>query len=250
MKIGNIISRLEEIAPPDLAEEFDEGKIGLIVGGAHDVRKIATALDPTPYAIGRAVEEGAQMLVTHHTLIWDPVNRINEDLADQLRLLLDSRISLYSMHTNYDNAPGGVNDVLARLMGLEDPECFYGGRAGHVPESTLEAFSAHVSSVLGCAAEYVGDNDMVVKKVAMVAGSGFRLALEACRLNNIDVLLSSELKHDVIRSRGKVALVSAPHYYTEAPAMKVLAERLSEMVPAVFIDDPPKIRMVNAFERL
>jgi dinuclear metal center YbgI/SA1388 family protein len=249
MKIGSLISRLEEIAPPDLAEEFDDGRIGLIVKGAPDITKIATALDPTPYVIERAIEEGAQMLVTHHTLIWDPVNSINEDLAHQLRLLLGGRISLYSMHTNYDNAQGGVNDVLARLIGLEGTECFYGGRAGKVPESTLEAFAAHVSMVLGCAAEYVGGNDTVVKRVALVAGSGFRLALEGARVNNIDVILSSELKHDVIRGRGKVSLVSAPHYYTEAPAMKVLAERLCEVVPAVFIDDPPKIRMVNAIER-
>jgi dinuclear metal center YbgI/SA1388 family protein len=249
MKIGSLISRLEEIAPPDLAEEFDEGRIGLIVEGKPDVKKIATALDPTPYAIGRAIEEGAQMLVTHHTLIWDPVNRIGEDLAEQLRLLLDGRVSLYSMHTNYDNAPGGVNDVLARLLGLEDPGCFYGGRAGRVPESTLGAFAAHVSSVLGCAVEYAGEDEQVVRSAAAVAGSGFRLALEAARANGIDVLVSSELRHDVIRGRGKVALVSAPHYYTEAPAMKELAERLSEVIPAVFIDDPPEIGMVNAFER-
>ena len=85
MKINDLIFRLEEIAPPELAEEFDHGRIGLIVEGLPEVTKIATALDPTPYAIKLAIESGAQMLITHHTLIWDPVNRINEDLALQLR---------------------------------------------------------------------------------------------------------------------------------------------------------------------
>lgn len=250
MKIGHLISRLEEIAPPDMAEELDRGRTGLIVRGSPEVNKIATALDPTPYAIKRAIEERAQMLVTHHTLIWDPVNRIGEDLAVQLRLSLDNHLSLYSMHTNYDNAPGGVNDVLARLVGLSNPAVFYGGRAGNVREMSLREFAWQAAEKLGCSVEYVGDDDRVIRRVAVVGGSGFKQGLEPARHDDVDVLLSSELKHDIIRNRGNVALVSAPHYYTEAPAMIALAERLNDFVPAVFIDDPPHIRMVNAVERV
>jgi len=117
MKLDDLVRRLEELAPPALAEEFDAGRIGLIVKGAEDVDKVATALDPTPYVIRRAAEEGARALVTHHTLIWDPVNAINEDLAVRLKLLLDSGMSLYSMHTNYDNAPGGVERRARRAHG-------------------------------------------------------------------------------------------------------------------------------------
>ncbi len=250
MKIGHLIPRLEEIAPPGLAEEYDRGRIGLIVRGSPDVNKIATALDPTPYAIGRAIEEGAGMLVTHHTLIWDPVNIISEDLALQLRLLLDNGLSLYSMHTNYDNAPGGVNDVLAGLLGLTDIGAFNGGRAGNVPEVCLREFARLASEKLRCPVEYVGDDDRPVRRVAVVAGSGFKAGLEAARREGVDVLLSSELKNDVIRARGDVALVSAPHYYTEAPAMAALAARLNGPVQAVFIDDPPRIKVVGAIERV
>jgi dinuclear metal center YbgI/SA1388 family protein len=245
MKLSDLVSRLEEIAPPALAEEFDAGRIGLIVKGAEDVDKVATALDPTPYVIRSAVEEGAQALVTHHTLIWDPVNSISEDLAVRLKLLLDSGMSLYSMHTNYDNAPGGVNDVLAGLMGLTDTAVFYGGRAGNVPEMSLSNFAALASDRLGSDVEYVGDDDQVIRRAVVVAGSGFRLALDEARKAGIDVLLSSELKHDVILGRGNMALVSAPHYFTEAPAMKALADRLRQMVPAVYIDDPPRIKTIQ-----
>jgi len=249
MKIDQLISRLEEIAPPDLAEDLDRGRIGLIVRGSPEINKVATALDPTPYAIGRAIEEGAGMLVTHHTLIWDPVNRIGEDLALQLRLLLDNQLSLYSMHTNYDNAPGGVNDVLAGLIGLSGVSAFYGGRAGKVREMSLREFALQASEKLGCRVEYAGDDDLAVKRVAVAAGSGFRMGLQPARLDGMDALLSSELKHDVVRNRGNVALVSAPHYYTEAPAMAALAGRLNDLVPAAFIDDPPRIKVVDAFER-
>ncbi len=245
MKLCDLVSRLEEIAPPALAEEFDAGRIGLIVKGAEDVDKVATALDPTPYVIRRAVEEGAQALVTHHTLIWEPVNVIGEDLAARLKLLLDNNMSLYSMHTNFDNAPGGVNDVLAELMGISDTVVFYGGRAGNVPEMSPRRFAALAAKKLGCDIEYVGDEDRSVRRAVVVAGSGFRLALDEARKAGADVLLSSELKHDVILGRGNVALVSAPHYFTEAPAMKALADRLSNVVQAVFIDDPPLIKTIQ-----
>ncbi|AFC99401.1 dinuclear metal center protein, YbgI/SA1388 family [Methanocella conradii HZ254] len=245
MKVESLISRLEEIAPPGLAEEYDAGRIGLILKGSREVGRVAVALDPTPYAIRRAAEDGAGMLVTHHTLIWDPVSRISEELAHKLRLLLDNGLSLYTMHTNYDNAPGGVNDVLAGLIGLRSPEAFYGGRVGTVEEMSLRELACMASARLGCSVEYVGEESRMVRHVATVAGSGFRLALEHAKENRIDVVLSSELKHDVIRGRGEVALVSAPHYYTEAPAMRSLAERLNAIVPTVFIDDPPRIKTIK-----
>ncbi len=153
------------------------------------------------------------------------------------------------MHTNYDNAPGGVNDVLAGLIGLSDPVAFYGGRAGSVPETSLREFARLASDKLRCPVEYAGDDDRAVRRVALVAGSGFRPGLEPARNDNVDVLLSSELKHDVIRDRGDVALVSAPHYFTEAPAMAALAMRLNDFVPAVFVDDPPRTKVVYAYGR-
>lgn len=249
MKLDQLVSKLEEIAPPDMAEEFDHGRIGLIVRGVEDVQKVATALDPTPHAIGKAAEMGAQILVTHHTLIWDPVNKVDEGLAQQLKLLLDSGISLYSMHTNYDNAGGGVNDVLASLIGLQGAEAMHGGRLGTVRGRTLEEFAMDVSRKLGCPAEYVGDGRKTVRRVVTMAGSGFREVLEGAKYFKADVILSSELKNDVIRHRGDVALVSDPHYYTEAPAMNTLAKRLSEFVSATYIEDPPGIKVVNASER-
>jgi dinuclear metal center YbgI/SA1388 family protein len=249
MKVESLISRLEEIAPPGLAEEYDTGRIGLALKGSPDIEKVAVALDPTLYAIKKAAEEGAGMLITHHALIWEPVSRISEELGLKIRLLLNSGISLYTMHTNYDNAPGGVNDVLAGLIGLESPEPFYGGRVGDIGEMSLMEFSHMVAERLGCSVEYAGEDGRVVRRIATVAGSGFRLALEQAKENRIDALLSSELKHDVIRGRGDVALVSAPHYYTEAPAMRSLARRLSDAVPAFFIEDPPGLKTVKWDEK-
>lgn len=246
MELSELISTLEEIAPPELAEEMDDGKIGLIVPGTRDVKKVATALDPTLYVIRKAAESGANALVVHHTLIWNPVATIDRGLAGSLKMLLDSRMSLYSMHTNYDRAPGGVNDTLAAMLGLSSVVSIDLSCAGVVEKQSLASFAAMASKVLRTDVEVVGDMDKEICTIVTSAGSGFREALSIARKLNADVLLSSELKHDVIRDRGDIALISAPHYFTEAPAMRKLADRLNENVRAEFIDDPPEIRVIRS----
>lgn len=249
MKLPELISLLEEIAPPELAEDMDYGKIGLCVRGSVNVRKVATALDATPKVIRSAISMKAQALVVHHPLIWDPVNLIPDDLAWSLKHLLKNDISLYAMHTNYDMAPGGVNDVLADIIGLKDVKETPHGRAGTISPVSIERFAGMVSERLEAPVEYIGERGKKIKSVAIVAGSGFRPGLQQAKEINADALLSSEMKHDVIRMRGDVALVSAPHYHTEAPAMKALADRLKGHVPAVFIDDVTDIRVVPGVER-
>jgi len=245
MELSELIRTLEEIAPPELAEEMDHGKIGLIVPGTRDVKKVATALDPTPYVIKKATEAKADALIVHHTLIWNPVATIDRGLAASLKMLLDSRMSLYSMHTNFDRAPGGVNDTLASLLGLTSVVTIDLACAGIVESQSLSSFASMASKALDTAVEVVGDPDKEVSTVVTSAGSGFRDALSIAKRLNADVLLSSELRHDVIRDRGDVALVSAPHYFTEAPAMRRLAEQLSAVLPATFVDDPPEIRVIG-----
>jgi dinuclear metal center YbgI/SA1388 family protein len=245
MELSELIRTLEEIAPPELAEEMDHGKIGLIVPGTRDVKKVATALDATHYVIRRAVESNADALIVHHTLIWNPLTSIDYGLARLLKILLDSRMSLYAMHTNFDRAPGGVNDTLASLLGLGNSVSIELSCAGTVEKQSLSSFATMAAKALHTDVEVVGDMDKEIRTVVTSAGSGFREALPIAKRLNADVLLSSELRHDVIRDRGEVALVSAPHYFTEAPAMKKLAEQLNAIVPAEYIDDPPEIRVIG-----
>ena len=85
MQLKGVISILEDIAPPELAEDFDIGRIGLNLDLQNYIKKIAVALDPTEYVLNRAAMIGADLLVTHHTLIFHAVNCINKELADSLR---------------------------------------------------------------------------------------------------------------------------------------------------------------------
>jgi len=233
MDLDSLIATLEAIAPPELARPIDQSRIGLVSRGKEEIDKIAVALDPTTHVIKEALRVNADVLITHHTLIWDPITRISPRIRDELRLILSDDLSYYVLHTNYDAAPGGVNDILARLLGLEDIEPFGMGRMGVIEPTSAMEFAQHVSRELTTNVQFIGNG--IVRKVAVIGGSGFYSTEDAVEAG-ADALVSAELKHDIVRyARGRISLIDATHYATEAPAMKVLARRLN----AVFIDDPP-----------
>jgi putative NIF3 family GTP cyclohydrolase 1 type 2 len=102
---------------------------------------------------------GADLLVTHHTLIFHAVNCINKKLADSLKIALDNGISMYSMHTNYDKAKGGINDALAKRLGLSDIQEIPIGRIGSIAPCSVDTFVNHVSKSLGTHVMFAGNID-------------------------------------------------------------------------------------------
>ncbi|WMW22720.1 Nif3-like dinuclear metal center hexameric protein [Methanolobus mangrovi] len=246
MQLKNIIPILEEVAPPELAEDFDIGRIGLTLNLENDIRKIAIALDPTEYVLNRAAKIGADLLITHHTLIFHSINCIDKKLADSLRIALDNNISLYSMHTNFDKAKGGINDALANRLGLSDIQETPIGRIGTITPCSTETFVNLVSKSLNTHIQYTGNKDEI-KKVMVFGGSGFRSEyIETAREYGADAYVSSELKHDIIRSFNDMLLVDATHYATENPGMQnlcpVLADKLK--LDVEFIDHDPLIKTI------
>lgn len=235
MDLDSLIESLEAIAPPELADPIDDGRIGLVSRGRNEVNSMAVALDPTENVIERAVQSGADILITHHTLIWDPITKIPLRIQKQLSLILKNDLSFYVMHTNYDAAPEGVNDVLAKLVGLREIQPFGIGRIGTIEPISTFGFVTHVAQKLSTHVQFVGKR--IIQKVAVIGGAGFDATEDAISAG-ADALLSAELKHAAIRcAEGHLSLVDATHYATEAPAMKALAERLG----GEFIDDKPQL---------
>ncbi|MFZ3170297.1 MAG: Nif3-like dinuclear metal center hexameric protein [Candidatus Methanoperedens sp.] len=238
MLLKEIIRALETIAPPSLAEDFDNGRIGLVLDRSNDIKKIAVALDPTDLVLKEAARIGADLLITHHTLIFDPINLISKRLSDTLKIAIDNEISIYTMHTNYDKAEGGVNDVLAGLLGLKNTVPLPLGRIGEIEPMKAPAFAAFIAKKLDTHVLYKGDKK--IKKVMVVGGSGFkREYIDIAFENSVDALVSGEMRHDAIRYAEGLCLFDATHYATEAPAMRRLCERLP--AGSVFIEDKPKI---------
>ncbi|MCX9086851.1 MAG: Nif3-like dinuclear metal center hexameric protein, partial [Candidatus Methanoperedens sp.] len=172
MLLNEIIRMLETIAPPSLAEDFDNGRIGLVLDRSNDIKKIAVALDPTDSVLKEAARIGADLLITHHTLIFDPINLISKRLSDTLKIAIDNDISIYTMHTNYDKAEGGVNDVLAGLLELKNTVPLPLGRIGEIEPMNAPEFAAFIAKKLDTHVQYKGDGE--IKKVMVVGGSGFR----------------------------------------------------------------------------
>ncbi len=234
MHVRTFIEGMERLAPPELAEEFDAGKIGLVVEGMTEIANVFCALDATPFVVKQAVAGEADMLVVHHTPLWTPVTAMTGRTALLMRDLLSSGMNLYVMHTNFDRADGGVNDALAGLLSLGDCIPMSLGKVGSCTIPLRE-----ISRRLGGNLRVWGKIPEI-RKLAIVAGSGFDLSLleEAADLS-ADAFLSAEMKHSVARS-APLPCIEASHYALEAPAMRQLALRQGWD----YIDDPPLFQTV------
>jgi dinuclear metal center YbgI/SA1388 family protein len=121
--VEDMIRIVDGFAPPHLA--MGEDAIGLQIGHLDkNVRKVWVALDPSPAVIQAAVDNGIDMLVTHHALIYHPLKTIRTETAKgaSIREALVHDLAIYTAHTNLDIADGGVNDVLANMLSLQNVE--------------------------------------------------------------------------------------------------------------------------------
>ncbi|MDR3101760.1 MAG: Nif3-like dinuclear metal center hexameric protein [Methanocalculaceae archaeon] len=234
MYVSEFIRRLEEIAPPHLAEEFDCGRIGLILEGTCVVETVACALDATPHVAKMAAELGVDALVVHHPTFWEPLHGITGRNADVARPLLGENINLYAMHTNFDHADGGINDCLAGELGLTD--CVKGSL--EIVGTMTKSF-AEMAGILGCGLRVWGDVKEVAR-LAVAGGAAFdrELIEEAVELG-AEAYLASELKYKIARE-SPISCIEATHYALEAPGMRALARREGW----IFIEDIPKTTIV------
>jgi len=234
MDVHTFIEEMEKIAPPGLAEDFDAGKIGLIVEGDREISRVCCALDATPFVVKRAAAVKADMLLVHHTPLWTPLTSLTGPTAALVRDVLSSGMNIYVMHTNFDHAECGVNDALAELLSLSDTVPM---TLGVIGDCTLPV--KEIARRLACPLRVWGTVRRI-RRLAVVGGSGFDPVLMAdAKDRGADAFLSGELKHSVCRA-APLPCIEAPHYALEAPAMKRLALQKGWQ----FIDDPPLLHIV------
>jgi dinuclear metal center YbgI/SA1388 family protein len=231
MHIHQFIRTMEQIAPAYLAEEYDEGRIGLVVEGTQRIERVVCALDVTLKVVEAAIAAAADMLVVHHTPLWHPVTRIEGRCAELLRMLLSTETNVYVMHSNFDRAAGGINDTLAGMLELGEIEHMTMGVVG-----TCGITVDEIVRRLDGGARVYGDLQNP-GKLAVVGGSGFdpELIDEAARLG-ADAFLSSELKHNVALA-SSLPLIESTHYALESPGMRHLSKRMGWE----FVSDPPRM---------
>ena len=126
MKVSDIYDFLNVIAPSETALSFDN--VGILVGDpSTEVQKSVVALDCTPAVVKKAVAENAQLIITHHPVIFEPLKSVVKGNGNVVYDCIQNGISVISMHTNLDVAAGGVNDCLAKALELEQIEEYFDG---------------------------------------------------------------------------------------------------------------------------
>ena len=233
--VNDVAKLLEELAPARLAEAWDN--VGLLWGRRQKpVRRVLLALDLTAEVARQASEQKADLLVTHHPVIFKPLPKVTSDDWQQelLLQLAECGIAVYCAHTNLDCVANGVNRSLAARLKLQDTfelDTESGlGRIGRLENSfnDVRSFAAYVKKLLRADYAVYGDAGRPVRRVAVCGGAGadlIRLALE----KGADTLVTGDVKYHEAQQAvfSGLNIVDAGHQPTELPVLEDLADRLS-----------------------
>lgn len=237
---------LERIAPLRLAEDWDN--VGLLVGRPQaPVRRLMTCLTITPPVAAEAVEQNADLVVAHHPLPFQPLKRLTPETPTG-RMLLDliaARIAVYSAHTAYDSATNGINQRLARGLGLRgvfpltfSAEGLGAGRIGWYEEPIrLGELAQSVRGFLHLErVQMVGAAGQMIRTVAVACGAAGEF-LEHARQAHCDAMLLGEARyHTYLEAEASgIGLVLPGHYASERFAMECLADILAGEFPTLEI---------------
>ena len=245
--VSDILKFIETLAPRSMKMDWDN--VGLLCGSrSTPVTKVLVALDPFEHVCREAAQWGAEVIVTHHPIIFRPLPNVTDEtsIGRGIRTLIKNDISAINAHTNLDQAPGGVNDILAQTLGLdnirvitpcgttEEGEPWGLLRMGEMPEQPLEAFLATLMANLHCAGLRYVDSGKPVQRVAVGGGSCADGMLEALRAG-CDTFVTSDIKYNQFWDAHDLGLnlIDAGHFHTENPVVAVLAEKIAAAFPEV-----------------
>lgn len=247
--VNDIIALMEAIAPRHLSEDWDNS--GLQCGDRNwPVKHVLIALDPSLPVIQAACKKNADLLITHHPLIFKPLKNLILDtpLGEIIDLSVRHRLAIFSAHTNLDSVHGGLNDFFAEKIGLKNLTLLVSddiyplhpvaglhgiGRVGELDTPTdLAALSEIIKSKFGISTIKVsGPMDMKVKKIAVCTGSGSGL-MNQFFATDADVFISGDLKfHDAKDAQAyHRGLIDVGHFASEVLMIDLIADRLDAMM--------------------
>ena len=234
MNIKQLLSHIDSFAPFSTAEEWDNP--GLMTGSySCEVRKIAVCLDAVSEAVIEAEKNNCNVIVCHHPLIFRPIKHVTDD-SEQGRTIINAikrNINIISAHTNWDKAQGGVNDTLAKLIGLNviDSLGEY-GIFGKMNESmNLHDFLEHVKTSwnLSHIDLYSQELPEKISRVSLCGGSGAEFWKQAKKFNS-DIYLTADMKYHELSDANNdglsIGLIN--HGEMERASLKEFAQKISQ----------------------
>ena len=248
--VGDVLSYVETLAPRAMKMDWDNA--GMLCGGkSRPVTKVLVALDPFEDVCREAARWGAELIVTHHPLIFQPLKSVTDDTAvgRAVQLLCAEGISAINAHTNLDCAPGGVNDCLASTLGLQEIRVIAPSgvdelgrpwgllRQGIVENQPLSDFLPHVKAALHCDGLRYVDGGRAVHRVA-VGGGACASELQDAVNAGCDTFVTADVKYNQFWDAHDLGLnlIDAGHFATENPVVSLLAAKIAEEFPEIGVE--------------
>lgn len=256
LKCKDIISLIEQEAPLFLQESYDNS--GLQWGNPEkEVEKVLVCLDFTQEALKAAIDNGVQLVISHHPILFEPLKSINTGIGKGAMLFdcIQNNITVYASHTNFDVADNGLNQYLAdafelqNIIGLKNYYNHYNrqlvkheyslGRVGNLKEKLkVDEFISLIKQRLDIPnVRVIGKrNNDEIQNVAVFCGS-FDGDIEVLKEKKVDALITGDLKYHIALALEEIDIltVDAGHYHTEKPFIKVISDMLKSNFKDVII---------------
>ena len=237
MKVSELYAFLNSKIPPSLSCGWDNDGLMCAPCPEKEVKRILVTLDITAEAIEKARSEGCEVILSHHPLIFKGIKSVTQDNCVSAKVieLIKNGISAFSFHTRLDALEGGVNDILADVLGVKETVPFGVdgeaiGRVGTLDAPMiLEDFAASVRDKLGAPAVLCADADKKVYRVALLGGSGGD-DIAAAIASGADTYVSGRLGYHEMTDAAELGinLIEAGHFYTEYPVCEKLEALVRE----------------------
>ena len=237
MKIKEVAEALERFAPLPLQESYDNAGLQIGLTGNEDVSGVLLCLDVTENVIEEAEMKGCNVIVSHHPLIFRPLRHLTGQTQVErcVVMAIKKNIAIYAAHTNLDNAPGGVNFMIAEHLGLQHVEFLQpikgaeggSGLIGELPDKGMEDGLMHNQVCI----------DHKIKKVALCGGAGDFLLDEAIA-QQADAFITGEMGyHRYFGHEEEVLIAVLGHYQSEQYTIPLLHRILHNAFPNLRLED-------------
>jgi len=238
--VGQIYNFIDSFAPFHTAMSFDN--VGLLIGEKQrPVTCVIVSMDITPEVVSEAIEKKAELIISHHPVIFQPLKHISP--TDVPYLLIKNDLCAIAAHTNYDLACGGINTCLAQCLHLSDTVMLEEYQHSGLASSLIgelkfpmesKAFALYVKEQLQCGGVKFTQGRKSVKKVAVACGAGSSSVFAAVAAG-ADAFVSGDSKHHELLAADSmgITMVDAGHFATEDIAIMPLCRRLTVAFPEV-----------------
>ena len=235
MTVYELYKHFDTVIPRSLSCEWDNDGLMCCPDATREVKKVLVALDATADVVTEAIDGGYDLIITHHPFIFKGLKSITDGnfIGSKSIELIRAGISVFSFHTRLDTVAGGVNDVLASVLGLNDAVPFGDDGMGRIgtldAPMSAEEFARKVKDALGAPNVSLSSCGKPCYRVAVLGGGGDS-ATGAAMAAGADTYVTGDLGFHTLTDAPDmgVNLIAAGHFYTENPVCRRICEIVNE----------------------